>query len=383
MKEVFFVADNIISPLGFNSLENIEAISNGHSGLEILEASSLLPAPICVSLINEKRLEHAFENQHPSQNHTRFEKILILSILDALSRTSVDIRDPKTLLIISTTKGSIDVLEDENFDRERLFLWKSAQVVGQFLGCKNTPLIISNACISGLLAIITGTQILQSGTFENVIVSGADLVTSFVASGFHSFQALSPEKCRPFDKDRKGLNLGEAGASLILTTNPLHITTNDKIRPGLGFSSNDANHISAPSREADGLIQVIRKILHHPKSPLAIDEIGYISAHGTATLYNDEMEALALHRTGLSGIPTNSFKAYWGHTLGAAGILETIGCIYSLKNNTLYPSAGFSEKGTNHAVNIVQHLQKKEIKTCLKLASGFGGCNAAMSLIKD
>ena len=142
-----------------------------------------------------------------------------------------------------------------------------------------------------------------------------------------------------------------------------------------GAISNDANHISGPSRTGEGLQLAIKNAL---KENVATNTIDYISAHGTATVFNDEMEAKAFHALYLDKVPVNSFKGYWGHTLGAAGILESILAYKSLINNQLLHSQGFSENGVSVPLNIIQKTKKADLKTALKTSSGFGGCNAAV-----
>ncbi|PLX10405.1 MAG: beta-ketoacyl synthase, partial [Marinilabiliales bacterium] len=143
-----------------------------------------------------------------------------------------------------------------------------------------------------------------------------------------------------------------------------------------GSNSNDANHISGPSRNGDGLYFAIRNAFEQAdKTDTKID---YISAHGTATPYNDEMESKAINLAKLNHVPVNSLKGYWGHTLGAAGIIESIAGIHSIKQNCLIQSIGYSEHGVSEPLNIIQNFEEKEINNFLKTASGFGGSNAAV-----
>jgi 3-oxoacyl-[acyl-carrier-protein] synthase-1 len=142
---------------------------------------------------------------------------------------------------------------------------------------------------------------------------------------------------------------------------------------GEGFTTNDANHISGPSRTGEGLFIAINRILKSTPDP-----IDYISAHGTATPYNDEMESIAITRAGLQAVPVNSFKGYWGHTLGAAGVIESIMSTYSMRNSVLFNTLGYQEIGVTNPILIVDNLTEMEINNCLKIASGFGGCNAAL-----
>jgi 3-oxoacyl-[acyl-carrier-protein] synthase-1 len=245
-------------------------------------------------------------------------------------------------------------------------------LVSSYFGITTKPLVVSNACISGLLAIITGSRLLRSGTYDNVIVTGVDVVSEFIYSGFSSFKSLSTGPCRPFDTSRDGLSLGEAAGTVIMTKDD-NIKGSYSINVGPGFSSNDANHISGPSRNGEGLyIAISRTLSEFHREP------DFISAHGTATIYNDEMEAVALSRAGLSHVPVNSMKGYWGHTLGAAGVIESVACIHSILNNRLIKTAGFSVPGVTVPLNIVDENKAAAIDNCLKIASGFGGCNAAV-----
>jgi len=142
-----------------------------------------------------------------------------------------------------------------------------------------------------------------------------------------------------------------------------------------GASCNDANHISGPSRSGEGLFRSVTLALK--EAYLYPKDIDYISAHGTATMYNDEMEAIAFNRAGLGDTPLNSLKGYFGHTLGASGLLETVIGMHSLNQNTLFASKGFQELGVSEPLNIIEKTTSKKIDTFLKTASGFGGSNTA------
>ena len=179
--------------------------------------------------------------------------------------------------------------------------------------------------------------------------------------------------CRPFDTDRKGLSLGEGAGTMLVTNKP----DNDSIAIVHGASANDANHISGPSRTGEGLYLAGKNTL------LGETNIDFISAHGTATLYNDDMESHAINRLGLSEMPVNSFKGYFGHTLGAAGIIETILTKHSMLNNRIYATMGLEKRGTVNPINAIRKSYTTPLNKCLKLASGFGGCNAALLLEKN
>jgi len=186
---------------------------------------------------------------------------------------------------------------------------------------------------------------------------------------------MSDMPCKPYCKKRTGINIGEVAASVLVTSNSELLNEESVVILGEG-SCNDANHISGPSRTGEGLYRSISSALK--QAEILSESIDYISAHGTATNYNDEMEAIAFNRHDLGDTPVNSLKGYFGHTLGASGLLETIVGMHSLKNNTLYTSLGFEEMGVSQPINVIEQTTTKELNTFLKTASGFGGCNTAI-----
>ncbi len=388
MKEVFVRSVNIISSLGLTAGENFHQMRSGISGLKPVTDPLLHPSQVQVSLTERGRIDSAFaalvrklDKRDEPDSFTKLEKMIILSAEEAFSRSGVDIRDPGLLPVISTTKGNIDLLEDRyraQFDHKRIFLWDTARRIRDFLGFRNDPMIVSNACISGSVAIMIAARQIQTGNYEHAIVTGADIVSEFVVSGFMSFQALSPEPCRPFDLNRKGLNIGEGAGSMILSSvpppNQLWITVSG------GATTNDANHISGPSRTGEELAHAIRMAIREARIPSS--KIGYISAHGTATPYNDEMESKAIGLVNMQHVPLNSLKGYWGHTLGAAGLLESVALVHSLAEQELFRSEGFSTPGVPVELNIITGFRKEQITAALKTASGFGGCNAALVFIR-
>ena len=385
MKPTYAISENIISSLGFTASDNTDGLLNGKTGICVHNENVLYPNPVALSLVDSIQLEHRFETvlskykkEHKAASYTRLEKMLILSISEALQGIPVRLDDRKLIFVLSTTKGNIDLLESRftaKFDHKRVYLWALASVIRDFFGFVNTPLIISNACISGVIALIKASRLLRSGKFNYAIVAGGDIATEFVISGFQSFQALSPEPCKPFDLNRKGLSLGEGCGTIVLTVNPPETGSCSIIIAG-GAVSNDANHISGPSRTGEELSMAMNTAIS--ESGIGNPDIDYISAHGTATPFNDEMEAKAISLSRINGVPVNSFKGYWGHTLGAAGIMESAALIRSMKSNCLFRSAGFETPGMTETINVITETTYKPVNTCLKTASGFGGCNAAL-----
>ena len=383
MTDVFVVSDNILSPLGWTTDENFTRLKRSVSGIRWHNDAALSPEPFYAALFNAALDRYLADLLPAAGDLTRFEQILVASIRQALEGCAIDPSDPETILIISSTKGNIPLLETaEPGDpelKDRISLFGSAQRVAGYFHFTNRPLVVSNACISGLLGIITGTRLIRSGRYKHAVVAGADLISKFVLSGFQSFQAVSPEPCRPFDKDRTGISLGEAAATMILSGKsegpPYPVI---KVMDGL--TGNDANHISGPSRTGSELSYIIQKVFQNVS--VSASDIDFISAHGTATLYNDEMEAKAIDLAGMDSVPVNSLKGYYGHTLGAAGLVESIISIASMKEDIVLPTLGFREHGVAKPILVNSSLLRKPLKHCLKTASGFGGCNAAVLFSK-
>lgn len=376
MTEVFIAADNILSPLGHTTAENFIQLKKNVSGIKLHNNAAISETPFYAALFENSNWYIRDDNS----KFTKFEQLLAASIKDALQNCSVDPRDKGTLLIISSTKGNISLLETEVKSkelRERIGLHTSGELIANHFQFVNKPLIISNACISGLLGILTGMRLVRSGQFRNVVVAGADVVSRFILSGFQSFQAISPLQCRPFDKERDGITLGEGAGTIVLSADTRYA---NGIKVIGGGTSNDANHISGPSRTGIELYQAIKNTLK--EANLSATDIDFISAHGTATIYNDEMEAKAISLAGMQSIPVNSLKGYFGHTLGAAGLIESIVTIQSMRENIVLPTKGFQHHGVSEPMNICTDLQMTELKNCMKTASGFGGCNATVVFSK-
>ena len=229
--------------------------------------------------------------------------------------------------------------------------------------------------MSGVLAVAIAKRYIRQGTFDNVFIVSGDIVTEFILSGFNSFQALSAAPCKPYCKNRTGINIGEVAASALVTNSSESLAKEAVLIEGDG-SCNDANHISGPSRTGEGLYRSIQSAMK--EAGVQSGDIDYLSAHGTATPYNDEMEAIAFNRSGLQEVPVNSLKGYFGHTLGASGLLETIVGMHSLHRNTLFASLGYETSGVSKPIAVIEKTEQRELNRFLKTASGFGGCNTAV-----
>ncbi len=349
---IYIGDENIISPLGDNLSENFKSVIAGESGVQKHDSVGYSGADFYVS-------------RFPKGKYT-FETLLN-RILDLQSYSNV-LSESRTKLIFSTTKGAID----ESLNGAMTSFLDS--VISKY-NIKSNPLVLSNACISGVEAMIKGHQLIQAGLYDNVVVVGIDLASDFILYGFESLYAMDSDQCKPYDKERKGINLGECAASVLLSNNQ-SVFSNTPVKLLGGAISNDANHISGPSRTGEGLFRVINNALS--TSGKISKDVDLISAHGTATLYNDEMESIAFERLEMRNIPIHSLKSYFGHSLGAAGVVESCIAIQCLKNNLIVKSRGFNEQGTTHSLSVITENQEKELNTVIKTASGFGGGNAAI-----
>lgn len=372
------IGDNIISPLGQTSKDVYEAIKRGDSKAKLHDCIFGLPEPFFGSLLERELIESLFLSLYSGKiRYTYFEKIAILSAFYALEKLGIDSSRPDLFFVLSTTKGNIDLLENpDGFDSNRVDMSVSAQMIGEFFGNPNGVVVVSNACTSGVAAqIYADEKLKRNDKYRYAVVIGAEVLCKFIVSGFQSFKALSSQRCKPFDKNRCGLNLGEAAATIVLekSENPI-----DGCLSILGSGNrNDANHISGPSRTGEGLFLSIKSALRNKN--VEGRTLSFINAHGTATLYNDDMESWAIFRSDLQNIPTNSLKGYFGHTLGAAGVLECIlsGC--ALQEKRILSTCGLDEEGTVKKITIAHELlDSNKGDSFLKIISGFGGSNAAI-----
>ncbi|WES96048.1 beta-ketoacyl synthase N-terminal-like domain-containing protein [Chryseobacterium arthrosphaerae] len=381
MKKQIYITDyNCVTPLGFNVETNWKALLEGHSGValhQIIDNQDSFYA----SMISTEKLDQEFNNlfeAYTGSNTTRLEKMLFLSLKPLIEKHAIN---EDTALILSTTKGNISLLKNQTELPDGVYLSALAQKTADFFGFKTKPIVISNACVSGVMAIAVAKNMIQTGKYKDAFVIAGDELSEFVISGFNSFQAIGSGPCQPYDKNRDGINIGEAAAAVYVTAEE-STSQNGKFRfKILGDSAiNDANHISGPSRTGDGLYGSIRNAM--TEAQVSPEQIDFISAHGTATLYNDEMEAIAFNRMELQHVPMNSMKGYYGHCLGASGLLESIISMESALHGTLIPSKNFEENGVSQPLNIIKENQPATIRYILKTASGFGGCNAAIVLEK-
>ena len=369
-------AHNVVTALGLTTSSNYAAVKEGHTGLKRYDRRWNIEKPFVAAIINREEVLAACEQNGISGQFSFFEKMAILSIFQAVRQSGVDLSSPRTLLILSTTKGNVDMLREnaEQLPDERVLPGETVRVIADYFHHPNLPVVVSNACISGLCAQIDAARLIALGCYDQVVVCGVDVLSPFIVSGFQSLQALSEEHCRPFDEDRTGINLGDAAATVVYQG-----IGSDELEPGTwyldkGAIRNDAFHISSPSRMGEGSFRALQQVMQG----VSAEELAFVNAHGTATLFNDEMESVALSRAGLDKLPVNSLKGCFGHTMGAAGFLESIICMQAVDDGIIPGTRGFSNLGVSREIDVVTENRHTDKQAFLKMMSGFGGCNAAI-----
>lgn len=360
--DIYLGASSMRTCLG-DKAETLAAMRNGESGLKYSDEFAMHVGRAEVKM---------------TDGYSRFESFIIEQIQNVVAESGIDLSSDDVQLVVSTTKGNIDYLAlDCDNIIDKTFIDTSVQSVADYFKCKNTPIIISNACISGVSAFVVARWMLVTEKCKHVVVAGCDALCEFITSGFASFKSISERPCRPYDENRDGLTLGEAAAAIVLTTDE-SMADAAHIRLAGGAVSNDANHISGPSRTGDGLYFAISNAMN--EAGITREDIGFLNTHGTATRYNDEMESKAVAWAELTDKPLNSLKGYIGHTLGASGVVEIIVCAEQIKQSYIFGTKGFTKSDTPHELTLSSDIQRFEKQCCVKTASGFGGCNAAIVL---
>lgn len=274
-----------------------------------------------------------------------------------------------TPLFAAATKGAADELEGEG---------QPADLPGMIatrLGLSG-GVLVSGACASGTLAVIQGAFSIVSGRSETAVAVGLDLVSRFVTAGFGSLMALSPQPCRPFDRDRDGLSLGE-GAGVLILAEAVHAKGRGwpvLARVSGWGAASDAGHITAPCAKGSGLAAAIRQAAGERP-------VGGINAHGTGTPKNDAMELAAFASVWGEEIPPiHGVKGAFGHTLGAAGLIEAALAARSLEAGRLPPTVGLENPVAGHEKSVANEPFPLTAPSVLSCNSGFGGVNAALLL---
>ena len=367
------LSTNITSPLGLTTEENYAAVKRGETALKEMDGCLGVPGHFCVGIFSDSQ-----KASLQLDGFSWFESLILHSVSDALSRSSADPSSPRTVFIVGTSTAGIDELGAvPEKDRNYLAPGVAAKKVADHLGFVNNPILVSNACISGATAQMLADRLIATGYYDTAVVCGIDVLSAFVLAGFESFKALSPSACRPFDIERLGLNIGECAATVVLAKDAG--ADEDAWYLVDGCLNNDAYHVSAPIPSGDGVYRTIKKIL----SPERKDALACVTAHGTATMFNDQMESKAIENGGLGSLPTTALKPHYGHTFGASGNVEAIITMCALDEGAILPVLGFEEIGVSGKITVCNHLEHTDKRSFIKIQSGFGSCNGAIIYAKS
>ncbi len=310
---------------------------------------------------------------------------LVLQMLTTLFEGADDIpRDAK--LILATTKGEVDLLEihvlEKRGTEEDSIVSRLLEKVEKLSGAAGGSMIVSAACTSASSAAGRAAAMIRSGEADCVLVVACDSVTEFIFSGFSSLMALDKVPARPFDRRRAGLTVGEAAAyALVMSEERAKREKRNILGEIAGWGlSDDANHMTGPSRESEGLILAVNKAL--TSAGIDAGGIGFIGAHGTGTVYNDAMEMRAFHAVFRDApVPVYSIKGGIGHTMGAAGLVETLIALRALQEGIVPPTVNLEEADPN-ALGWVSTEPRPVRKNTMALITnaGFSGINSALVL---
>jgi len=397
-KGVAITGMGIISAIGNNVLENYTSLISGKAGIsKISHIDTIHADEIMVGEIKTTNTEFENHLELPENSYSRSPILGIIAAREAIQQAGItDINDYKTGLISSTTVGGMDKSEQyfyEYFESNAhwqhingLHAGDSTKKIADAIGLKESFVTtISTACSSAANAIMLGARMIKSGQLDRVVVGGTDALSKFTINGFKTLMILSDTYNTPFDENRKGLNLGEAAAFLVLESDKVVEKENRKILAYVkGFgNSNDAFHQTASSENGDGAVLAMQKALQVAGlKPSAID---YVNAHGTATPNNDLSEGRAMLRIfGEGNVPEfSSTKAYTGHTLADAGGVEAVYSVLALQNNCMYPNLNFKTPMKEFDLIPQTEVKEKEIKHVLSNSFGFGGNCSTLIISKE
>ncbi|GGH38495.1 beta-ACP synthase [Mangrovimonas yunxiaonensis] len=397
-KGVAITGMGIISAIGNNVAENYQALINANKGISRVEkiktnhANDIMVGEIAYTNANmEAQLKLP-----KSHNYSRTALLGAIAAKEAVKNAAIkDISQYKTGLVSATSVGGMDMTETYFYDYlnnpeaqkyiDAHHAGDSTQKIAQQLNIEQSLVTtISTACSSAANAIMLGARLIKAGKLDRVIVGGADCLSKFTINGFKTLMILSDTYNTPFDEHRKGLNLGEAAAFLVLESDKVVEAENKTVLAyvkGYG-NANDAFHQTASSDHGDGATLAMQQAL--TVAGYAPGDIDYINAHGTATGNNDLSEGRAIIRVFGDQVPDfSSTKAYTGHTLAAAGAIEAVYSVLALQNNVIYPNLNFNTQMKEFNITPQRTLKEKALKTVLSNSLGFGGNCSTVIFSKD
>jgi 3-oxoacyl-[acyl-carrier-protein] synthase II len=391
---VAVVGAGIVSPLGFGLDETAQSMREGR---DCITPVTMFPVDRCrcqtAGQVANGPLAGANRfTAHPERLH-RVARMMILAMKEALDQTG---NFKPELTVVGTTSGGMTFGEQyyrglktngrssrhaptliANYTPQKPVM-DAQEAFGVSAPCQ----IIANACASGTNAIGHAFECVRSGKFQRVLTGGYDAISELVFVGFDSLQASTPEKCRPFDRDRSGMVLGEGAAVFALENLETARARGARILAeiiGYGIST-DNHHLTQPDPSGSGPRRAMEDALK--SAGVNADKVDYINAHGTATVFNDAAEGKAIAEL-FPNVPVSSSKSMIGHSLGAAGAIEAVVCMLALQSQILPPNINFRSSDQDLDLNIVANESRNaKIDIALSNSFGFGGTNASVLIQK-
>ena len=386
-KRVAITGMGIISSIGNSVEENLQSLKNGKTGISTIKNLETIHKEVIkvgeVKFTNEQLAQQL--NLSEDNNYSRTTLLGAIAVNEAIQNAGINnINDCRSGFISATSVGGMDLNEKyfyDYFKDESLHKYinshdagDSSHQIADYIGLKGMVTTVSTACSSAANAIMLGCRLIQSGQLDRVIVGGTDALAKFTINGFKTLMILSDTYNTPFDNDRKGLNLGEAAAFLVLESDEIVQKNNKKVLAYVsGFgNANDAFHQTASSENGEGAFLAMQKAFK--LADLKPEDIDYINAHGTATPNNDLSEGRAILRIFNENVPDfSSTKAFTGHTLAAAAAIEAVYSVLALQHNLVFPNMNFKKPMEEFNLIPQTTLKEKKINHVLSNSFGFGG----------
>lgn len=399
MKErIAVTATGIVSAMGIGWQAQLQALKGEKSGVH-------LPSILRTAYAKDHVLgELSFSNEELAARlgidlaHTAVTRTALLALLavqELVAQTDADLLKQDLAFISAGTVGGMGTIEELYMDFidpqnqnevryiDTLDCAESTEHVAKYFGWQPLMATISTACSSSANAIILGSNLIRHGVVERAVCGGCDALARFTVNGFSSLKNVDKTPSRPFDQNRFGLNLGEGAAYLLLEKEK---SAKERGATILGYlsgshNSNDAYHPTAPSPDGKGARRTMEAAL--AKAGLAPSDIGYINAHGTATINNDVSEGLAIQALFGTQPTFSSTKPFTGHTLAAAGAIEAIISIMAMNEGFVPASLNWSQPMEELNIVPVTSTEQKEINHVLSNSFGFGGSNVSLVFSKS
>ena len=390
---VAVTAAGVVSPLGFGLSETLNSLGEARDCITPVTRFSVAQCRCSTAgEISDERLLEEQQERHRSKRLHRASHMMIRALAEAMAQRP---GFKPELTVIGTTSGGMSYGEDyyrslrRNGNLRHSPTWVSNYTAQkpvidaqEAFGISAPCQIIANACASGTNAIGHAYECVRLGRYQRVLTGGYDALSELVFVGFDSLQASTAEKCRPFDRDRTGMVLGEGAAILALENLEIARERGAPVLAeiiGYGIST-DNFHMTQPNPSGIGPRQAMERALHSAR--LSADKIDYVNAHGTATAFNDAAEGKAVSEL-FDRVPVSSTKGMMGHSLGAAGAIEAIICLLALEYQFLPPNINFRAPDTGMNLNIVANdARPMALRTVLSNSFGFGGTNASIVIQK-